>query len=177
MSQTIRIWIGDCYSSYGSSDSKSVSYVFKSIAKRKKTMPRLFGVNMLGVVCAALLMLCLGYVWFVWLFPEANRLAFGWAKSDYMETNNSVVWRLVGFILEFAIAFGIGLLFKWAGVRGLHNCIRFSLVLASLIAIPPVSYHFAYGPYHDLLGSLQVAAHLIANFALAGAIMSKFEYE
>lgn len=140
-------------------------------------MPRLFGVNLLGVFASAIPMTCIGFLWFVILFPQANNLAFGWAESDYMETNTSVVWRIVGFILEFAIAFGIGLLLKWAGVRGLQNCLKFSLVLALFIAVPPVSYHFAYGPYHDLLGALQVGGHLLVNFAIAGAILSKFEYE
>lgn len=138
-------------------------------------MPRLFGVNIVGVAIAAFLMMCLGFVWFVWLFPYANQHAFGWMQEDYFKTNMSVHWRVLGFGLEFLIAFGVAKVLKMTATEGLLESVKFALLLAMLIAIPPVSYHLAYGPYHSISGTLQLAGHLLVNFSLAGAILSKFE--
>lgn len=138
-------------------------------------MPRLFGVNPLGVVLAALVMVVIGFVWFVWLFPLANQLAFGWTQKDYIETNMSVQWRIVGFVLELLIAFGVAKVLKMTGTSGLVDSVKVSLILALFIAGPPVSYHLAYGPEHSVLGTIQVAGHLLVNFGVAGAILSKFE--
>lgn len=138
-------------------------------------MPRLFGVNLAGIGVSAIVMSCIGYIWFVLLFPYANQHAFGWTQSDYFATNQSVLWRIVGFGLELLIAFGVALLLKMTGAKGLRDCVRVSLLLAAFIAVPPASYHLAYGPYHNILGTIQVAGHLLVNLGVAGAILSKFE--
>lgn len=136
-------------------------------------MPRLFGVNLLGVVLAAIAMLAGGYIWFVFLFPYANAWAYGWTPEEYANQNQA--WRILGFFIELVIAFGIARLLKSSGVKGLRDCVIFAFFLALLIAVPPVSYHMAYGPFHSIPGTLAGAGHLLVNFSIGGAILSKFE--
>ena len=136
-------------------------------------MPRILGVNLLGVILAALAMLAGGYIWFELIFTNANALAYGWTEADYEDQND--FWRLLGFCIELVIAFGIARLLKSSNVSGLRDCVIFAFLLALLIAIPPVSYHLAYGPIHSIEGTLMGAGHLLVNFSIAGAILSKFE--
>ena len=136
-------------------------------------MPRLLGVNLFGVILAATAMLLGGYIWFVGIFPYANAWAYGWSAEEY--ANQNQYWRILGFFIELVIAFGIARLLKLSNVTGLSNCVKFAFLLALLVAIPPVSYHLAYGPYHSIPGTLAGAGHLLVNFSIAGAILSKFE--
>ncbi len=136
-------------------------------------MPRLLGVNLVGVILAAIAMLLGGYIWFVGIFPEANAWAYGWSPEEY--ANQNQYWRILGFFIELVIAFGIARLLKLSDVKGLKDCVIFAFLLALLIAIPPVSYHLAYGPYHSIPGTLAGAGHLLVNFSIAGAILSRFD--
>lgn len=136
-------------------------------------MPRVFGVNPVGVILSALAMLAGGYIWFVIIFPNANAMAYGWTQEEYMNQNQ--YWRILGFFIELVIAFGIARLLKFSKVSGLKDSVLFAFLLALLIAVPPVSYHLAYGPYHSIPGTLMGAGHLLVNFSICGAILSKFE--
>lgn len=136
-------------------------------------MPRVIGVNLLGVVLAALAMFIVGALTYAVVFTEYMTWAFGYVVEDFPE--NSAVWMFAGLIIELIIALGIGKMLKLGNVSGLTKSIKFALLLGILIAVPIASYNFVYGPYHSIAGLLISSGHMLVNFAIAGAILSKFE--
>ena len=136
-------------------------------------MPRVLGVKLVGVVLAAVAMFIVGALVYAVIFTHYLTIAFGYSEDDYGP--NSSYWMIGGFVIELVIALGIGYMLKVGKISGLKDSVNFALNLGFLIAVPISAYNFVYGPHHSFEGLLISTGHMIVNFAIAGAILSRFK--
>ena len=135
-------------------------------------MPRLAGVNLVGVLLAAIVMYFVGSIFYGLLFQDVWMTSRRYTPD--MLQGQSGVWMAVGFLIEFALAFGIAWVMKARNTRGLTAGALTGLVLAIVFAIPARAYDFVYGAYHDLGGAFVDWGHSVIGFVLAGVILSVF---
>ncbi len=136
-------------------------------------MPRLGGVNLLGVLVAALAVWMFGFVWYGLLFNEAWMAGHHYEPSDF--EGQSAAWMAVGAVIPLVQSFGIGWLMKRADVAGPGPSILFSLLIAVLVGLPLMAYGLAYSPWHSLSVFAIDGGHTLASFVIAGLILSFFD--
>lgn len=155
-------------------------------------MPRIAGVNLVGVLAAAVAVFFIGFIWYGLLFSEpwmnANGMFFAdeaktvmqWLTADGLQTlsmdegPNPMV-MLWGFVLSVAISFGLGWFMKRQDVAGLAPATLFGLMMGLLIGVPLMAYDTVYTPYNSLIGLAVDGSHTLATFAAACMVMSFFD--
>jgi ABC-type amino acid transport system permease subunit len=155
-------------------------------------MPKIAGVNLLGVLLAAVAMFFIGFVWYGLLFTEpwmaANGLFFTdetksymqWLSADGLQTvvtdvgpNPMVmVW---GFVLSLVLSFGLGWHMKQKSISKLGTAVLFGLWISLLIGLPLIAYDTVYTPYGSLMGFFVDGSHTVATILAACAILSFFD--
>jgi hypothetical protein len=136
-------------------------------------MPRLSGVNLVGVLLAALVMWILGFVWYGVLFSEAWMAGNGYTEA--MFEGQSGLWMAAGFLIPLILAFGLGWHMKQKSITKLNTAVLFALWLALLIGVPLMMYNYVYSPYHSWQVLLIDGSHTIATFVAGAAVLSFFD--
>mmetsp|Transcript_23580 Transcript_23580/g.30759 ORF Transcript_23580/g.30759 Transcript_23580/m.30759 type:complete len:137 (+) Transcript_23580:64-474(+) len=136
-------------------------------------MPKIAGVNLLGVVLGALAMWIIGYVWFGLLFSDAWMSASGFTPE--MFEGQSVLWMPAGFVLSLILTFGLGWHMKQKSISKLDTAALFGLWMALLIGVPLMMYGYVYSPGHSWELLLINSGHTIATFVAACAVLSFFD--
>lgn len=136
-------------------------------------MPRLSGVNLVGVLLAALVMWILGFVWYGVLFSEAWMAGNGYTEA--MFEGQSGLWMAAGFLIPLILAFGLGWHMKQKSITKLNTAVLFALWLALLIGVPLMMYNYVYSPYHSWQVLLIDSSHTVATFVAGAAILSFFD--
>lgn len=153
-------------------------------------MPKLAGVNVLGILVAAIAMFFIGFLWYGVLFqtPWMESNAIFWAN----EGNTSIQWLSgsgvttqemgmdpmvmgLGFVLFLVLSYGLGWHMKQKNISTLKTAVLFGLWISLLIGVPMAAYDFVYTPYGTLDGFLVDASHTVATFVGACAVLSFFD--
>lgn len=136
-------------------------------------MPRLYDVNLLGVLLAAVAMFFVGFIWYGLLFSDIWMAGRGYVEADLEGANPA--WMGAGFLIELVTAFGIGWLMKRQNITRLPTALAFALPLALLIAVPVTSYEFVYGAYHSIAAWLVDCSHRLVTLLVGAAVLSLFD--
>ncbi len=136
-------------------------------------MPRLSGVNLLGVLLAGFAMWIIGYVWYGLVFGEAWMAASGWTAA--MFEGQSPIWMVGGFVLSLVLAFGLGWHMKQKSITVTKTAVLFGLWLSLLIGVPLMAYGYIYSPGHSLELFAINASHTVVTFVAACAVLSFFD--
>lgn len=136
-------------------------------------MPRLSGVNLVGVLLAAIVMWILGFVFYGLVFSEAWMA--GNAYTEAMYEGQSGLWMAAGFLIPLILAFGLGWHMKQKSITKLKTAVLFGLWLALLIGVPLMMYNYVYSPHHSWQVLLIDSGHTIATFVAGCAILSFFD--
>lgn len=155
-------------------------------------MPKIAGVNPLGVLLGAVAMFFVGFIWYGVLFTEpwmaANGLFFTdasketmqWLTADGLETvsrdagPNPMV-MLWGFVLSLVLSFGLGWHMKQKSISKLGTAALFGLWMGLLIGVPLMAYDTVYTPYGSLMGLFVDGSHTVVTFVAACAALSFFD--
>lgn len=136
-------------------------------------MPRISGLNLLGVLLAGLAIWIIGFVWYGLLFGEAWMAGNGWTAEMIGEP--SLAWMAGGFLLSLVLAFGLGWHMKQKSITKAKTAMLFGLWLSLLIGIPLMAYGYVYSPLHSLELFMINASHTVVTFVAACAVLSLFE--
>lgn len=136
-------------------------------------MPRLMGVNLLGVLLAALVMFFVGFIFYGMLFTDIWMTARGYTPN--MFEDQSGAWMGVGFLIEIVLALALGWLLKAKGVSSLGSAVGVGVCAAILFGFPLLSYEFAYGAHHSVPGLLVDWGHILVGFVAGAAVLSVFD--
>ncbi len=79
-----------------------------------------------------------------------------------------------GAVMPLATAFGMAILFKWAGVNGLADGVKWGVLIAFLSAIPALWYGWVYG-IGPASATLLDSVHLLLGHIVAGAILASWK--
>ncbi len=132
-------------------------------------MPRLAGVNLIAVLAAAVAMFFIGFLFYGMFFSDIYMASRGVTADDFAD--QSSVYMAFGFLIELALAFGLGWLIHRLGATSLGGALRTGLMVAVLIGWPVLAYEFAYNKYHSVPGLLLDWAHLAATFGVGATIL------
>lgn len=136
-------------------------------------MPRLFGLNLGGVLAASVAFWFIGFLWYGVVFAEAWKIAEGVTDADV--EGQSPIWMLVGFIITVLQVIGIGLVLKWRGISDIGGAVMTGLTLWFFFALAFVTYAYAYLPAHNTTLLMIDASHLLVGYVVAAAVLSFFD--
>ena len=136
-------------------------------------MPKIAGVNLLGIVLGALAMWIIGFVWFGLLFSDAWMSANGY--TEQMFEGQSPLWMPAGFVISLLLTFGLGWHMKQKSISKLDTAVLFGLWMALLIGLPLMMYDYVYSPDHSWVLLLIDSGYTIATFLAACAVLSFFD--
>ncbi|WP_018147396.1 DUF1761 domain-containing protein [Henriciella marina] len=153
-------------------------------------MPRLAGVNLVGVLLAAIVIYLVGFVWYGLLFSEPYMNAVGiyfneagdaitYATSEGMQTRTmedvELFWLLGGFVVPLFLAFGLGWHLRRKSITSASRAAGSAFALSLLIGVPLIAYPLIYTPWHDWTGFLVNASHTVACFVAGAVVLSFFD--
>jgi len=155
-------------------------------------MPKIAGVNVLGIFLGAVAMFFIGFLWYGVLFQEpwmnANGLFFAEAAKENMQwltadgvksvsvaTGPDPMVLLWGFVLSLVLTFGLGWHMKQKGILKLGSAVMFGLWIGLLIGVPLAAYDTVYTPFGSLMGLFVDGSHTLVTFVAACAILSLFD--
>ncbi len=138
-------------------------------------MPRIAGVNLVGVLLAAIAIYFVGFLWFGLLFHDQWQAANGYTLEQLEASFDPVIVFGGGFLIPLILAFGLGWLFQKTGTKGLGPCVRFGALLSILIAAPILGYSFVYNIIHSPMDLLLDVSHSVAGFIVGSAVLSFFD--
>lgn len=135
-------------------------------------MPKLFGLNLLGLLASSVAFWLLGYLWYGVLFMDQWMALIGIDASAGGEPDPLLM--LVGFINTLIASLGIGLLLKWLNVSKLVTAVKYGLIVAVCFVLTTEAYGPIYAGGSLDLFFLDGTYHLI-GFAIVAAIWSFFD--
>ncbi|MCR9271211.1 MAG: DUF1761 domain-containing protein [Hyphomonadaceae bacterium] len=155
-------------------------------------MPKIAGVNPLGVLFGALAMFFIGFIWYGLLFSEpwmnANGLYFTdeakttmqWLTADGLQTlqadaGPNPMIMLAGFGLSLILTFGLGWHMKQKNISTLGTAVLFGLWISLLIGVPLMAYDMIYTPFGSVMGLFVDGSHTVVTFIAACAVLSFFD--
>ena len=155
-------------------------------------MPKIAGVNLLGVLLAAVAMFFIGFIWYGVLFQEPWMAAIGmffvdpakeyiqWLSADGIQSTATAMGpdpmvMLAGFVLSLVLSFGLGWHMQQKNISKLSTAVLFGLWISLLIGLPLVAYDTVYTPYCSLMGFFVDGSHAIATIIAACAVLSFFD--
>jgi hypothetical protein len=153
-------------------------------------MPRIAGVNLLGVLLAGIAVFFIGFIFYGLLFTEtwANGLGM-YMSADGKEISyltadgvttlaagaGEPIWMIGGFVISLVIAYGIGWHMKQKNISKLPSAVLMALWISLLFGVPLMAYTLVYSPWHDVGAFLVNAGHTVVTFVVAAAVMSLFD--
>ena len=137
-------------------------------------MPKIFGLNIIAVILAAVVFFALGAVWYGVLFSDAWMAAHGIATEQAQDADAGP-WMAVGFLITLAQVFGLGFVLRKADPGSFVGAAGIGLGLGLMLATPLMAYSLVYLPGHDLQHFAIDAAHLTIGWVLVCAILGLFK--
>ena len=136
-------------------------------------MPRIAGVNSLGVVLGALAMWFVGFLWYGLILSDAWMSANGY--TEQMFEGQSALWMPAGFVISLILTFGLGWHMKQKSISKLDTAALFGLWMALLIGVPLMMYRYVYSPDHSWELLLIDGGYQVVTFVVACAVLSFFD--
>lgn len=136
-------------------------------------MPKLAGVNVLGIVLAAVAMYLLGFLWYGLFFADAWMAGQGWTEA--MFEGQSALWMPAGFLIPLILAYGLGWHLNQKNISTWKTAGLFGLWLSLLIGVPLMMYGYVYSPTHSWELLLIDSSHTVATFVVGCIVLSFFE--
>ncbi len=133
-------------------------------------MPRLFGLNLVAVIVAAIAFYLVGFAWYGAIFSEAWMAAEGLNAADAEEM--SPVYMLLGFVITLMQVIGIGLVLKWKGVSDIGGAVMAAITLWFFFALPFAAYAYVYLPAHNTTLLLIDGSHLLVGWIVSAIVLS-----
>ncbi|WP_425409601.1 DUF1761 domain-containing protein [Hyphococcus sp.] len=133
-------------------------------------MPKVLGLNLVGVIVASVAFYFVGFLWYGLLFSEAWMNAEGLTAAD--AEGQSPIWMIGGFLITVLQVIGIGLVLKWKGAASLGEAATTALILWFFLALPFVHYAYLYLPAHSVTLLLIDASHLLVGWVVSAIVLS-----
>ncbi len=136
-------------------------------------MPKVFGLNLLGILAGAVFFFLLGWLWYGVLFLQDMMEAYGVSATD-SGNFSPVISMLMGFVNVIIVTIGIGLVLKWLNVRKPVTAMKYGLILWFCFALTTTAYGWVYGSVPLKMLMIDGAYNLIGYLGVA-AIWSFFD--
>ncbi|MGF1543836.1 MAG: DUF1761 domain-containing protein [Parvularculaceae bacterium] len=129
-------------------------------------MPKILGLNLLGVLVGSLAFYFVGFLWYGVLFSDAWMATQSYEAADF-EGQNQAPYMIGGFLITVLQVVGLGLVLKWRGVANLPAALATAGTLWVLFALPFAHYAYLYAPHHSPTLLMIDASHLLVGWLVA----------
>jgi hypothetical protein len=134
-------------------------------------MPKIFGLNLIGLIATSIAFFMLGWLWYGVLFMDQWMALMGIDPNAGDPPNMSLM--ALGFINTMIASIGIGLLLKWLNVTTLVTAVKYGLIAGVCFALTTIAYGPIYGGTPIQLFYIDGAYNLV-GYGLIAAIWSFF---
>jgi hypothetical protein len=135
-------------------------------------MPKIFGLNLLGIFIGSVVFFALGWLWYGLLFMEK------WARMTGIQMDPNAQMDMVpmvyGFLNVIVVTLGIGLLLKWLNVSNMVTAIKYSLIACVCFSLTTEAYWMIYAQ-KPLELFLINGSYQLVGYSLVAAIWSFFK--
>ncbi|GAB4531260.1 MAG: hypothetical protein Tsb0010_12690 [Parvularculaceae bacterium] len=131
-------------------------------------MPKLFGLNSVGVLAASVAFFFVGFLWYGVLFQDVWMAAHGITEEDA----SGPVWMLGGFVITVIQVIGLGLVLRWRGAADPMEAAKTGALVWLVFALPIAHYDYLYTPAHDWMLLLVNSTHLLVGWVVSAVILS-----
>ena len=132
-------------------------------------MPKILGLNMLGVLVASLAFFFVGFLWYGLIFSDAWMAAEGLPPEA--ADAESPVWMAGGFIITILQVIGLGLVMKWKGDASPMEGATTAAVLWFFFALPFAHYAYLYNPAHNVTLLMIDGSHLLVGWIVSAVVL------
>ena len=138
-------------------------------------MPKIFGHSLLAIILATIIFYMVGFAIYGFLFSEQWMIYAGMTEAEALARNEALgpmmfVW---GLLITLAQVLGIALFLKKANISSAGKGLLKGALLATLFALPVMTYNWLYqGSSANLLGLDYM--HLLIGYSLVGAVLGFF---
>ncbi len=136
-------------------------------------MPKLFGLNLLGLVIASIAFFALGFVWYGIIFDQQMMALMGYDENTVGHFTPAVGMAL-GFLNVLAVSLGIGLILRWLDVKNWTTALGYGLFLGAFFALTTTAYGWIYGTYPIKMAVID-GGYTLIGYGLVAAIWSFFD--
>lgn len=134
-------------------------------------MPKILGVNLVGVLVGSVAFFLVGWLWYGIIFADAWMSAMGYTEADFAG-QNQMVSMVGGFVITVLQVIGIGLVLKWKGAASLGEAVATALLLWFFIALPFASYGYFYSIAHSTTLLMIDASHLLVGWVVSAVALA-----
>ncbi len=135
-------------------------------------MPRIFGLNLVGVLAGSVAFYVVGWLWYGVIFEDAWMAAMGLPE---MAEEPGAMTMIGGFVITVMQVIGIGLVLQWKGAGDIAAAVKTAAVLWLVFALPFSAYGYFYGPAQSGLLLAIDASHLLVGWVAAAIAIAVFK--
>ncbi len=132
-------------------------------------MPKILGLNLLGVLAATVAFYFVGFLWYGLIFSEAWQAAAEVAPADV--EGDSPLYMVGGFLITLLQVIGLGLVIKWKGDTGPVAGATTAIVLWFFFALPFTHYDYLYDPAHSVPLLMIDLSHFLVGWVVAAVVL------
>ena len=138
-------------------------------------MPKIFGHSLLAIILATIIFYMVGFAIYGFLFSEQWMTYAGMTEAEALARNEALgsmmfVW---GLLITLAQVLGIALFLKKANISSAGKSLLKGAILATLFALPVMTYNWLYQGSSANLLRLDYM-HLLIGYSLVGAVLGFF---
>lgn len=133
-------------------------------------MPKILGLNSLGVLVASVVFFIVGWLWYGVVFVDSWMAEMGIPASEGEDMAPTTL--ILGFIITVMEVIGIGLVLNWKNAAGINGALKTAGVLWLLFALPFCAYGYLYGASQSLTLLMIDGGHLLVGWALSAVILT-----
>ncbi len=135
-------------------------------------MPKILGLNLLGILAGSVAMFVLGWLWYGMIFMDKWMALMGMTPDP--SGDMAMAPMIYGFINVMVVTIGIGLVLKWLNVSKLMTALKYGLILCVCFALTTEAYVMIYAGSSSELFLINGSYNLV-GYALVAAIWSYFD--
>jgi len=138
-------------------------------------MPKIFGHSLLAIILTTIIFYMVGFAIYGFLFSEQWMTYAGMTEAEALARNEALgpmmfVW---GLLITLAQVLGIALFLKKANISSAGKGLLKGAILATLFALPVMTYNWLYQGSSANLLRLDYM-HLLIGYSLVGAVLGFF---
>ena len=138
-------------------------------------MPRIFGLNIIGVLASAIALYFVGFLFYGLFFADLWMGLQGVTEAQMLAADENMALGMVhGFIISLVTAIFIGLALERFGGDGMMSAIKSAVLLWAGFAVTTLAYGFVYAMQPFMLFVLD-ASHLLVGFVVVAVVQTALD--
>lgn len=136
-------------------------------------MPRIFGLNLVGILLASLVFFFAGFVIYGVVLADV------WMRIEGVTPDAAAAagmgWLVPAFAITVLQVIGLGMVLQWRKAMNLRDAVTTALAMWAFFALPLMAYDPIYIPGHSPLTLALDGLHLFVGWTASAVILTLFK--